>query len=1005
MEHRMQEYDALRRQYESLVNGSLAAVYRTTWEGRFIECNEAMARMLGYADRETLMAQPAASVYPDPEARDAFLRALEKEGRLLQHGISLRHRDGSVVHGVENAFLETVPDGERNILGILVDTTLMRRALDAEKAMMERYKGLVEHMHEGFMVIVEGVVRYANPAACAFAQEGLEGKPVDMIIHAEQRQAFSSALEACSIRFDGPVRVRFRRVPERELQGTMASIPFEGRTGVQLIIRDLTAQQQLSHERLRLQLAEEVNQVLRQEIIEHRRTQEELRRSRQFARNLIDSSLDMIMAADEDGRIIEYNPAASLRFGYEREEVLGKETTMLYADPSEHARVMAELEGHGAFAGEVRNVDKFGHTFTVFLTASRLFDESGRPIGAMGVSRDNTRLKRDQEALRASEERYRDLFENASDLIQSVAADGSFQYVNAAWCRTLGYSTAELERMSLWDIVHPEASAQLRSFFEGLTSGTGSGSVRTVFRAKDGHPVTVEGSTSVRFEDGRAVALRSILRDITAMLADRRQVQEHEAKLKALFESTEHLFWTAAPDLRLTSFNKGYERMIERLYGTKPEVNTDSSTPRRRFASEAYHGFWETKYAEAFAGKPIRFETDITDMRGLRVCNEIFLSPIFGPEGQVTSVFGIGHEITEKKVAEELVLEQGARLKAIFDSSANMMIWTLGRDLRLTSFNAQFQRAIYETHGIRFEMGDPFAERMAARVAPGQAEALLKRYHAALAGAPQQFEVELIDRAGKPAWVENFLNPIIVGGRVEEVSCLAYGITDRKEAHRELMVSLQEKEVLLKEVHHRVKNNLQVINSIMRLQGERVEDDRLKEILHHSRDRIRSMALIHDSLYQNKQFSSIDLGNYIDGLARNLVMSYSLSGRVALDLDLQPVHVSIDQAMPCGLILNELISNALKHGYPDQRPGTVRVALRLAGNRVEVAVADDGVGLAPGFVEERDGHLGLELVQMLVGQLDGRLRRTSPPGVAYLLTFEHIKQSGHGPDERPGGRG
>ena len=200
--------------------------------------------------------------------------------------------------------------------------------------------------------------------------------------------------------------------------------------------------------------------------------------------------------------------------------------------------------------------------------------------------------------------------------------------------------------------------------------------------------------------------------------------------------------------------------------------------------------------------------------------------------------------------------------------------------------------------------------------------------------------------------------------------------------------------VLIKEMHHRVKNNLQVINSIMKLQGARVDDDpRLQEILHHSRDRIRSMALIHESLYQNKQFSLIDLGNYIDGLARNLVMSYSLSGRISLELDLggEPVPLVLDQASPCGLILNELISNALKHAYPGNDAGTVRVGLRMVGDQVRISVSDDGVGLPKGFDDERDGNLGLELVRMLVGQLDGHIERSGPPGATYLLTFERIK--------------
>jgi two-component sensor histidine kinase len=253
---------------------------------------------------------------------------------------------------------------------------------------------------------------------------------------------------------------------------------------------------------------------------------------------------------------------------------------------------------------------------------------------------------------------------------------------------------------------------------------------------------------------------------------------------------------------------------------------------------------------------------------------------------------------------------------------------------------------------------------------------------------PQQFEVELFGHTGKRLWVETFLNPIDVDGEVSELSCMAYGITDRKEAELQLRQSLGEKEVLLKEVHHRVKNNLQVISSILSLQTAHVDgDQRILELLRVSRDRIRSMSFIHESLYQNKDFSSIDMATYIDGLSRNLVMSYSLSGKVTLERDLQKTELVLDQAIPCGLILNELISNALKHAFPNGKEGRVHIGLSTEENEIRITVSDNGTGLAEGFDTERDGNLGLELVHTLVEQLDGRLEVSSGQGVTYLLTF------------------
>ncbi|MFT3884457.1 MAG: histidine kinase dimerization/phosphoacceptor domain -containing protein [Flavobacteriales bacterium] len=393
----------------------------------------------------------------------------------------------------------------------------------------------------------------------------------------------------------------------------------------------------------------------------------------------------------------------------------------------------------------------------------------------------------------------------------------------------------------------------------------------------------------------------------------------------------------------------------------------------------------------------MRFETDLLDMNGDRVCNEIFLSPIFDEDGTVTEVFGVGHEVTEQREAEELVREQSARLKAIFQTSANMMIWTLDRDFRITAYNDHFRSSCERALGIRFNIGDDFVSTLLERVAAKQKVAAAAQYKAAIEGEPQQFEVEVRGQSGRSLWVETFLNPILVDGAVTEISCLAYGITDRKEAQRKLLESLHEKEVLLKEVHHRVKNNLQIISSILNLQSSYVEDDpRMLELLRDSQDRIRSMSFIHESLYQTKNFSHIDLADYIDGLSRNLMMSYSLSGKVGLEKDLEPVRLGLDQAIPCGLILNELISNALKHAFPDAAAGTIHITLREKDDRVQITIADDGKGLPEGFDEERDANLGLQLVRTLIGQLDGHIERKpgsgkSLRGAAYFITFGRIK--------------
>jgi PAS domain S-box-containing protein len=986
-------YTDLQRRYDALVQRSLSGVFRTTLDGRLLEANDALARILGYRDREELHQHPLVDLYPSVMARDEFLRALRSEGRLVNHEMLLRHRSGRDLHVLENVYIDEAADGTSTIHGSLIDITERKQAELEQRSLIASYRSLVEHIRDGLLVVKDGRVAYANPAAerlCPFSPLGAE---VLTVFHADDRAAVEERMRSPAAH-PGPLAVRLNGSQETGYVLYMSPAPHHGAQAVQLTLQDQRAQQQLLTEQLRRQMTEELNERLREEIQDHRRTQEELRRSRRFARSLIDSSLDMIMAADPDGIITEYNPAASVRFGYEPEEIIGTNASALYADPSEHERVKRELDSRGMFTGEVRNITRNGEVFTSFLAASRLYDEDGRMLGAMGVSRDITRSKRDQEALKASEERYRDLFENATDLIQSVDSEGRFDYVNTAWHRTLGYAPDELHALRAMDIIAPEHRDNCQQIFDRLMEEGTAVRIETVFVARDGRRVHVVGTSNVRIVDGRPVATRSIFQDVTAERAASLRVQEHEAKQRALFESSEHMFWTADRDLKITSYNAGYANMIRRLYGTEPDLNRDPDRPRRMFAEPAYHAFWEEKYAIAFGGLPVRFETDRTDTSGQRVCNEIFLSPVIGQDGTIAEVFGIGHEVTEQHVAEEFAGEQSARLKAIFDSAANMMIWTLDRDLCVTGFNERFKAAVAEDFGVRIELGQPYVEKSADKRADTGAGNYRDRYLAALKGRPQQFEAEFTAKDGRTIWVEHFLNPIVVDGRVQELSCLAYHITDRKIAQAELLKSLHEKEVLLKEVHHRVKNNLQIISSIFNLQSAHVGNDRrMIGLLRDSRDRIRSMSFIHESLYRAKDLSSIDLADYIDGLSRNLMMSYSLNGKVDLQTDLQRVNLVLDQAIPCGLILNELISNALKHAFPDDRSGIIRIALEQVGEQVRITLSDNGVGLPSGFRPETHGNLGLELVDTLIEQLGGSMDRQSGDGVRYLLTFERYKNS------------
>ena len=237
--------------------------------------------------------------------------------------------------------------------------------------------------------------------------------------------------------------------------------------------------------------------------------------------------------------------------------------------------------------------------------------------------------------------------------------------------------------------------------------------------------------------------------------------------------------------------------------------------------------------------------------------------------------------------------------------------------------------------------------------------------------------------------VEVFSSRIMVQGK-DLLHSIIHDITDRKRAEEAITASLREKEVLLKEVHHRVKNNLQVISSLMSLQSGHIKkSEDAQAALFDMQNRIRSMALVHDMLYRTEHFSSINFKIYIESIIATMYKStVTVGDTMRIESDVQALTLGIDDAIPCGLILNELITNALKHAFPGGREGVIKVSMGAnEDGYLYLSVKDNGVGLPEGFLLDSVETLGLHLVVLLSKQLDGVLTASNVDGAEICLKF------------------
>jgi PAS domain S-box-containing protein len=258
-----------------------------------------------------------------------------------------------------------------------------------------------------------------------------------------------------------------------------------------------------------------------------------------------------------------------------------------------------------------------------------------------------------------------------------------------------------------------------------------------------------------------------------------------------------------------------------------------------------------------------------------------------------------------------------------------------------------------------------------------------EQYKAAFEGKEVQFELEFDNQyqlyTVAPLSSEN--------GTVDQILSVVENITKRKQAEEKIKASLKEKETLLHEIHHRVKNNMQVINSLLKLQSNTIKDDQIKDILKENQNRIYAMSAVHETLHGSEKLSEIDLQSYLPKITTSIFQTYSTDSRkINLNSDIDNSLISLNQAYPLGLIINELISNSLKYAFPDEKEGEIKVSLKKQDKELELILSDDGVGMSNELDWKNGNTLGLKLVRTLVeNQLDGSIDMDNNNGTKFTI--------------------
>lgn len=376
--------------------------------------------------------------------------------------------------------------------------------------------------------------------------------------------------------------------------------------------------------------------------------------------------------------------------------------------------------------------------------------------------------------------------------------------------------------------------------------------------------------------------------------------------------------------------------------------------------------------------------------RGERIDVSLTMSPVKDADGSVMGASAITRDVTERKRIEAALRESEARFRMMADT-APVMVWMAGPDTHITFVNKRWLEFTGRTQ--QEEIGDNWF----TGIHPHDLERCRDSYLAAYKSErPFIMEYRLRRHDGEYRWVVDTGVPLFessggFGGYIG--TCM--DLTERKDMEDQLRRTLKEKESLLREVHHRVKNNLQVISSLLNLQSASIKDPVVNQLFRECQVRITSIALLHETLHRSNDLSRIKMGDYIRTLTGHLFRSYGVNPNViVLELDIEDVEFDIDTGLTCGLIIDELVSNCLKHAFIDDNGGHVYIDLQdhLDGTYT-LRVSDDGVGLPKDGVLNNPDSLGLELVSLLAEKLDGKAEMFSGHGTEWRIRFQQLQYS------------
>jgi len=576
-------------------------------------------------------------------------------------------------------------------------------------------------------------------------------------------------------------------------------------------------------------------------------------------------------------------------------------------------------------------------------------------------------------------DRYKALFDRSLYCVYVHDLEGNFLDANRAALDLLGYKKKEIKTLNFASLLDEK---QMPMAYERLSEivKTGFQKESSQFRLKKkgGDYVWVETEASLLSKEGVPYGIIGIARDITEHKNAEEALRNSEEKYRKIFESLHDVYYLTDKDGIITEISPS----VTKQAGWDPEDVIGHPVMDFYLDPSSREIFAQTlKEAGAVNDYELQLLAKDGGVIDVSVNSRIVLDQDCHPVG----VEGVLRNITARMKMEKALRESEEQFRTMIEHSLQGIF--IFQDMGLVYAND----AISQITGYSLEELHALSpEEFQEIVHPEDQEVVWGRLADRLAGkdVPSRYEFRVIRKDRETVWLEMISSRIEFEGK-PAVQGAVIDISDRQQADERIKASLREKEVMLREIHHRVKNNMQIILSLLRIQSRAVKDRETREMFKQSQNRIRSMALIHEALYKSGDLAHIDIADYISRMTTHLLSIYREDlGEIEIDQDAGGIFLDINKAIPCGLMISELVSNSLKHAFPGKRTGhiLIRMTKSQIGKNILI-VKDNGIGFPAGLDFRKTETLGLQLVSDLVMQINGTIQIKKTKGTEFVVKF------------------